>query len=194
MPLPSAYDEFFFPIARQFIEDNVNKVLGTLPEGISILDVGSQGKELERAFPAQTSIITLDIDAESKPDYIADICEQNADIIQQDSFDIVLLTDVLEHVCQPFDAINEVLRILKPEGLVIFSSPLNCRIHGPVPDCWRFTEFGLEVLFRNYDKQVFEKLESPDRNLFPLQYFGVWQKPKTPKHVKISDMKFKRIK
>lgn len=193
MPLPSAYDEFFFPIARQFIEDNVNKVVGTLPEDVSILDVGSQGKELGRHFPARACIKTLDIDAASKPDYVADICEQNSETLPENSFDIVLLTDVLEHVCQPFDAINEVLRILKPEGLVLFSSPLNCRIHGPVPDCWRFTEFGLEVLFRNYNKQIFEKLESPDRNLFPLQYFGVWQKPLTPKDIKISDMKFKRI-
>ena len=193
MPLPSAYDNFFFPIARAFIEENVNKALANLNEGVSILDVGSQGKELPRVFPKNSTLKSFDIDPDSKADYLGDICEDNSHLIADNSFDVILLTDVLEHVCQPFDAVKEVLRILKPKGVVLFSSPLNCRIHGPVPDCWRFTEFGLQVLFRNYDRQVFEKLESPDRTLFPLQYFGVWQKPEVEKNVNIKTMEFKRI-
>ena len=193
MPIPSAYDNFFFPIARGFIEDNVNKALSQLDEGVKILDVGSQGKNLPRTFPKNSELLTFDIDPKSEADFLGDICESNVDIIPDNSFDVVLLTDVLEHVCQPFTAIEEVTRILKPNSLVFFSSPLNCRIHGPVPDCWRFTEFGLQVLFRNLDCKAFEKLESPDRTLFPLQYFGVWQKPEVARNVRIQDMKFERI-
>ena len=194
MPQPSAYDEFFFPIEREFIEENVNKTLASLQEGVTILDIGSQGKDLQRSYPLNAQLFTFDIDPQAKPDYLGDICEDNSNTIADNSFDVVLLTDVLEHVCQPFNAVEEVMRILKPKGSVLFSSPLNCRIHGPVPDCWRFTEFGLQVLFRNFDATVFEKLESPDRNLFPLQYFGVWQKPEHPKNIDIKDLKFERIK
>lgn len=193
MPLPSPYDEFFFPQARNFIEENVNKSLAQLDEGVSILDVGSQGKDLQRTYPKGATLKSFDIDPNSNADFLGDICEDNSHIIPNKSFDVILLTDVLEHVCQPFNAVEEVLRILKPEGVVLFSSPLNCRIHGPVPDCWRFTEFGLQVLFRNFDNLVFEKYESPDRNLFPLQYFGVWKKPSIEKNVEIKDMTFKRI-
>lgn len=193
MPIPSAYDDFFFPLSREFIEENVNKHLNLVKEDAIVLDIGSQGKDLGRTFPKGSIIRTLDIDETANPDYLADICENNSSIISDESFDAVILTDVLEHVCQPFFAVDEVIRILKPNGLIVFSSPLNCRIHGPVPDCWRFTEFGLQVLFRNLDCIAFEKFESPDRNLFPLQYFGVWKKPEVKRELKVQDLKFKRI-
>lgn len=193
MPEPSAYDNFFFPVARQFIEDNVNGALSALPAGVRILDVGSQGKDMQRTYPDDAELLSFDIDPASEADFLGDICESNSDTIPDASFDAILLTDVLEHVCQPFAAIDEVARMLKPRGSVLFSSPLNCRIHGPIPDCWRFTEFGLQVLFRNFDCAVFEKLESPDRTLFPLQYFGVWKKPEEARDIAINELRFERI-
>lgn len=194
MPLPSAYDNFFFPLSRDFIESNLNEALGLLKSDALILDVGSQGKDLPREFPKDSKVLSLDIDEASRPDFVADICEDNSEIIEDNLFDAVILTDVLEHVCQPFSAVDEVTRIMKPNGLLFFSSPLNCRIHGPVPDCWRFTEFGLQVLFRNLDCQIFKKYESPDRTLFPLQYFGVWKKPAKSRNLRVQDLKFERIK
>jgi len=56
------------------------------------------------------------------------------------------------------------------------SVPLNARIHGPVPDCWRFTEVGLKVMFRDWSIVYFKKLDTPDRNLFPLHYAMVLRK------------------
>ena len=56
------------------------------------------------------------------------------------------------------------------------SVPLNVRIHGPVPDCWRFTEFGLKVMFRDWNTVYLHKLDTPDRNLFPLHYAMVVRK------------------
>jgi hypothetical protein len=193
MPLPSAYDNFFFPQSRLFIEDQLAQSLSLLPENSLVLDIGDQGKKFPRPFPESAEIKTLDIDGSRNANYVCDICDNNSALIQDGTFDAILLIEVLEHVCQPFSAVEEVERMLAPGGLLFFSSPLNCRIHGPVPDCWRFTEFGLQVLFRNFDNVVFEKFESPDRNLFPLQYFGVWRKPETPKNVPIKSLNFERL-
>jgi SAM-dependent methyltransferase len=71
---------------------------------------------------------------------------------------------------QPFDAVNEIRRILKPGGVVIVSTPFNFRIHGPLPDCWRFTEHGLRALFKDYEIISLDALEEEDRFLMPIHY------------------------
>ncbi|WP_244127972.1 hypothetical protein [Burkholderia gladioli] len=39
-------------------------------------------------------------------------------------------------------AAKEIRRVLRDEGWQLISAPLNWRIHGPTPDCWRITEHG----------------------------------------------------
>jgi hypothetical protein len=78
--------------------------------------------------------------------------------------------EVLEHTINPFQAVAEIRRLAKHGAPVIFSAPLNWRIHGPIPDCWRFTEHGFRALLRNFDIKEIDALESPDRPLFPVHY------------------------
>lgn len=47
-----------------------------------------------------------------------------------DSFDLVLSSDVMEHVIEPFAAFAEIARVLKPGGVYIFSIPTAW----PLPD------------------------------------------------------------
>jgi SAM-dependent methyltransferase len=51
----------------------------------------------------------------------------------------VLCIETFEHVFEVRRAFDEVLRILKPGGLFLFTSPLNFRIHGYPDDYWRMT-------------------------------------------------------
>jgi SAM-dependent methyltransferase len=51
----------------------------------------------------------------------------------------VLCFETLEHVENPFMAIKEMHRILKPGGLIIISSVFNFPIHNHPKDYWRFT-------------------------------------------------------
>jgi 2-polyprenyl-3-methyl-5-hydroxy-6-metoxy-1,4-benzoquinol methylase len=117
-----------------------------------------------------SSIYTLDINPLSDSDYIADICESNDKTIPDNHFDYILCTEVLEHTLRPFDAVNELRRVLKPEGLIFVSVPFNFRIHGPLPDCWRFTEYGLRSLFSNFQILELNAIETPLRNLMPMHY------------------------
>lgn len=141
-----------------------------------ILDVAPQDHEGARPYFKQATIETLDIDKNSGATYIADLCENNESVIPSDKFDYIICTEVLEHTLQPFDAVNELERILKPGGMVFVSAPFNFRIHGPLPDCWRFTEHGLRALFKNFEIIELKELESEDRFLAPIHYTLVARK------------------
>lgn len=84
---------------------------------------------------------------------------------------------MLEHTRQPFDAVNSIFKMLKPNGLVFVSTPYNLRIHGPLPDCWRFTEHGLRELFKAFEIIELKQLETESRWLMPLQYTLIAKRP-----------------
>jgi SAM-dependent methyltransferase len=75
---------------------------------------------------------------------------QDLSSIPDESYDIVILDQVLEHVENPMKAIKEVRRILRPGGSFIGTTPFLIYVH-PVPkDYWRFTEDGLKVLLKEF--------------------------------------------
>jgi hypothetical protein len=105
-------------------------------------------------------------------------------------FDTVLCMEVLEHVLDPIWAIESCRLMLDFGGTIIGSTPLNARIHGPLPDCWRFTVHGLRVLLKDFDDVKIEPLES-DRFLFPIGYRWSGVKGNTIRDVK--DFQWERI-
>jgi SAM-dependent methyltransferase len=136
-----------------------------------LLDVAPQDHAGLRGKFSYAQIKTLDIDPKSKADYIADLCNNNEKIIPSGKFDMVLCSEVLEHTLTPWLAVEELHRILKPGGLAAITTPFNFRIHGPLPDCWRFSRYGLEALFKKFSKVEIKEVESIDgRFLFPVQY------------------------
>lgn len=142
-----------------------------------LLDIAPQDHEGAKPFFREwVRIDTFDIDPNSGCTYIGDICQHNS-FLTDDSFDYVVCTEVLEHTLHPWDAVTEIWRILKPEGLLFLSVPFNFRIHGPLPDCWRFTEHGLRALLSDrYSILCLDALETPNRPLMPIHYTVVAQK------------------
>jgi SAM-dependent methyltransferase len=69
-----------------------------------------------------------------------------------ESFDAVLLDQILEHVSQPWIAVDEAWRILKIGGLVIATTPFILQYHAEVgwKDYWRYTPDGLNSLFQDF--------------------------------------------
>ncbi len=150
------------------------------PGARMLLDIAPQDHEGARPFFASpVSIETLDIDGASGATYVADICQCNDRLIAAETFDYVVCTEVLEHTLRPFDAVREIHRILKPGGRLFLSVPFNLRIHGPLPDCWRFTEHGLRAILDAFDILELQALETPQRPLMPVQYTVVAQKTPT---------------
>ncbi len=61
-----------------------------------------------------------------KIDYVCDITNIP---VPDESFDVVLCTEVFEHVPEPIQVIKEFSRILKAGGKLLLSAPLGCGIH-----------------------------------------------------------------
>lgn len=71
--------------------------------------------------------------------------------IKSNSVDTVLCTQVLEHVQYPQKAINEIQRILKPNGVCILTTHMANPLHGLPHDYFRFTKYAFtSVLFKNF--------------------------------------------
>lgn len=140
-----------------------------------LLEVAPQDYPVKPMWGPDVERMTLDIDPASNCDIIGDICDLRA--VEAARFDHVLCTEVLEHTLRPWDAVREIRRILRPGGQAYVTTPFNFRIHGPLPDCWRFTEHGLRALFSTFEIIALTPLETPSRPLMPIQYTLVARKP-----------------
>ncbi|AGB42131.1 methyltransferase family protein [Halobacteroides halobius DSM 5150] len=167
----SQMDKEHLRLIRKNVSDFIEKcALKYDKQGTYLLDIAPQDYEGAIAFFKETNVYTLDINPEAEADYTVDICQNSEELIDDNYFDYILCTEVLEHTLNPFSAIKEINRILKPGGLVFITVPFNFRIHGPLPDCWRFTEYGLKELLKKFTIKSLEKIETADRDLMPIHY------------------------
>jgi len=85
--------------------------------------------------------------------------------MEDEHFDTVLCTAVLEHLEDPDSAIKEANRVLKKGGYAIYTVPFFWHLHEEPRDFYRYTKYGLRYLFK---KNGFEIVE-----LKPLSGFWV---------------------
>jgi SAM-dependent methyltransferase len=72
-----------------------------------------------------------------------------------DSFDAVITTKVLlEHISEPAETIRELARVLKPRGEAFVIAPFAMVIHQEPYDFFRYTEYGLQHLFKKAGLEV----------------------------------------
>ena len=124
-------------VRKQWIE----KTLKSIPEGSKILDAGA-GQQQYKKFCAHLNYVSQDF-AEYNPkelmtglqktkwdygslDVVSDIASIPCD---DNSFDVLMCTEVLEHVVNPREAIKEFSRLLKIEGLLILTAPFCSLTH-----------------------------------------------------------------
>lgn len=94
---------------------------------------------------------SLDMNADFEGlDHIANL--QDMREIPSEHYDTVLMTHVVEHLTRPDVALTEVRRVLKPDGVLIGSTPHLSRLHGVPHDYYRFTSFGLIYMLRDEAK------------------------------------------
>lgn len=72
--------------------------------------------------------------------------------VQTASVDGMIVTEVLEHCEQPFEAVAEMWRVLKPGSILLVTSPFIWPWHGTSEyrDFWRFTHDGWSLLFKEF--------------------------------------------
>jgi SAM-dependent methyltransferase len=115
------------------------------------LDLGSDSSPYRKLLQrAGLSVQTLDVPG-SAADF-AGTAENTG--LPEASFDVVLCTQVLEHCNDPWRAVQEMHRILRPGGYLIASAPHVWFFHPHPTDHWRFTQQGLAHLCRSAGFEV----------------------------------------
>lgn len=90
-----------------------------LEQASSILDVGCDNNRLK---PAWRNKVT-GIDIEGTPDHLVDLEKEKLSRFDDKSFDLLICTDVLEHIDNLYEVLDDMVRVSK--GKVIISLP-NC--------------------------------------------------------------------
>jgi len=95
------------------------------------------------------TVIGTDVYASSNTDLLAD---GHALPFHDRVFDAVWIQAVLEHVLNPFQVVDEIHRVLKPEGYVYAETPFIQQVHEGPYDFARFTQSGHRWLFRRFEQ------------------------------------------
>lgn len=115
-----------------------------VPPASRVLDLGSGLAPYAGLFQHQ-EYVTADLFAR------ADVrCSAGQLPFKDKSFDLVLCTEVLEHVPDPDQALREVKRTMTSDGLLLLTTPLTWGVH-EVYDFHRWTEMGLLGLLRRHE-------------------------------------------
>lgn len=81
-------------------------------------------------------------------DVICDITDMKP--IPDESIGLVLNCESLEHIPYPQKAIDEIRRVLRPNGVLILTTVMHFKIHRCPKDYWRFTPDGIELLLNRF--------------------------------------------
>jgi SAM-dependent methyltransferase len=135
------------PIVRAYIEE----FLGQHREAIRgpVLEVGDSRYTASFGAGRVTTSTVVDIDrANRHATFIADLNQANS--LPDDSFDCIILTEVLHLLTNPGTCLRSCCRALREEGSVLITVPALKRLNPKDPDSdyLRYTPAGLELLLR----------------------------------------------
>jgi SAM-dependent methyltransferase len=123
-----------------------------------VLDVGCGMQPYRALLTGATSVTGLELDtAENRAGKQADVFYSGTTLpFESASFDSVLCNQVLEHVPSPEAFLAELIRVLRPDGILVLSVPFIWPEHEQPNDSQRFTSFGLAA---RLDRVGFEVIQ-----------------------------------
>ena len=152
-----------------WLEGTLNKI----PKGCSILDAGAGEQQFKR-FCGHLEYVSQDF-AQYKPQDLElglqvqkwdygrlDIVSDIASIpVKSESFDVVMCTEVFEHIINPIEAIKEFSRILKKNGTLIITAPFCSLTHfAPYHFYSGFNKFFYETVLPENGFEIIEMVSN----------------------------------
>ena len=132
---------------------------------LKVLDVGCGTKPYYPFFKEKSeTYIGVDVDSALNADVV---CVSENLPFANETFDVIVCTQVLEHVNDPKRVIVEMHRVLKGGGLIILSTHGIWFKHDP-QDYWRWTDIGLKKIF-----SVFKDVEVRNNGGSVLCFFQI---------------------
>lgn len=138
-------------LIADLIADVYNNTLAQHTKG-KLLDLGCGKVPLFIAYKDYvTDNICVDWEnTHHKNEYLDFECDLTKILpFEDEEFDTVILSDVLEHISQPEHLWQEISRILAIGGKIVMNIPFYYKIHEQPHDYYRYTEFALRRFVEN---------------------------------------------
>jgi SAM-dependent methyltransferase len=144
MPLERRFRPTRSNSSRDYLRAFVERAGASIPAGSRVLDAGAgdcrYAPAFAHAFYESADFLQVEGKVYADVTYVCDLSELP---VEDARFDIVLCTQVLEHVPDPVAVLTELHRVLRPGGTLWISCPFFYEEHEAPFDFFRYTRFGL---------------------------------------------------
>jgi SAM-dependent methyltransferase len=156
-----------------------NEIIKNIYAEDNVLDIGKGMREKYDYIPSDNKK-TLDVNKfEDYPDILFDICE-NLDLDLKEKYDKIVCLAVLEHVYNPFAAVENLRLMLKKNGFLFGYVPYLYHYHAPkdlkFQDYFRFSKDALIYLLKDFSEFKLYPVRGRLSTPFNLLFAGRWKK------------------
>jgi SAM-dependent methyltransferase len=144
--------------SRVRLDAFIRSAAASLPRGARVLDAGAGDGRYRAHFDLARyeSADFLQVDKRyADVDYV---CSLESIPVEGERYELVLLTQVLEHLPEPLVVLKELHRVLKPGGTLWLTAPLFYPEHEAPYDFYRYTQFAYPHLLGEAGFEI-ERLE-----------------------------------
>jgi len=188
--LPKALHERL-QVERWYVHEFVRReAIPLMGPGTKVLDAGSGKLEeqylREEILATGCTLHTCDLNFGPGVDFEADVADLH---FEAGAYDVVLNTQVLEHVKDPAKVCKELSRVLKPGGYLILTTPQSSPLHNLPWNFFNFTNLGLRLLMEGAGLET-EKEEAQGGHFALLAFELHWtvqeiRRSSLPRFVKV---------
>ena len=119
-----------------------SKILSEISPNSVIFDLGAGESHFRDLLSRFKEVLSVDLFPYQKIDVVADFTKEVP--LRDSSGDIVVISNVLEHIIEPQFFLNECVRVLKSGGTIVGTAPFLLWVHQEPYDYNRFTDFMLK--------------------------------------------------
>lgn len=134
--------------SRVYLDRFAGRAGASVPKGAYVLDAGAGSGPYRHHFD-HANYEAADFQQVPGKTYSGNhyVCDLAEIPVTDGRYDLVLFSQVLEHMAEPLAVLRELHRVLKPGGRIWASAPLFYEEHEQPYDFYRYTQFGFCRLF-----------------------------------------------
>ena len=143
------YNKLNYSVRRNYVDSFFHHHVSSIPKNSQILDLGGNKTQKRGDFNIEKYALKVsyfNLSTVKQPDVQADAIHLP---ICDNSFDVVICAEVLEHLRSPIDVIREAYRVLRPSGTILVTVPFLFPIHSDPYDFGRYTDYYWLEIFRD---------------------------------------------
>ena len=159
-------------------KDFRDQILQEINLNDNVLDIGKAMRDRHDKINCNT-IETLDVnDYGDYPNIISDICSNISGL--ENKYDKIICIAILEHVYNPFKAVENLKKMLRDNGKIYGMVPYLYHYHAPkdlkFQDYFRFSKDALAYLFKDYSSVELYPIRGRISTSFNMMFAGRWKK------------------